>query len=245
MNRATRLILIACFVFMAAGPLPAAAQTIAAASPGQIFRDCGDCPEMVVVPAGRFMLGSDEFGNERPAHEVTIAKPFAIGRDPVTFAQWDACVTAKACTHNPPRWGRREDEPVLSASWDDITSEYLPWLRKTTGKDFRLPSEAEWVYATRGTSFGLRDPGESTREWVEDCYRNSYDGAPVDGSARTSDCEPAKYGPGLLRGVRGTERNITPPSVSHIVPPLIAVSRGAGASAFRDKTRGFRLARSL
>jgi formylglycine-generating enzyme required for sulfatase activity len=245
MDRADTSILITTFVLVAAAILPAGAQSVDTPRPGHVFRDCPDCSEMVVVPAGRFILGSDELGNERPAHEVTIGKPFAIGVRPVTFEQWNACVAAKACTHNPPRWGRREDEPVLSVSWDDITNEYLPWLRRTTGKDYRLASEAEWVYAARDKSFGLRDTGESTREWVEDCYRNSYDGAPVDGTARTTDCEPATYGPGLLRVVRGTERNITPPSVSHILPPLIAVSRGAGASGFRDKTRGFRVARPL
>jgi formylglycine-generating enzyme required for sulfatase activity len=192
-----------------------------------------------------FILGSDEQGNEKPAHEVTIAKPYAMGTHPVTFAEWQACVSAKGCRHNPPRFGRRDNEPVLSVSWEDIVNEYLPWLRNVTGKNYRLPSEAEWMHAASDASFGLHDVGESTWEWTEDCYRNSYTDAPADGSAQTTDCQTAKYGPGIMRVVRGRERNITPPAVSTIVPPLIAVPRSAGASGFRDKTRGFRLARSL
>jgi hypothetical protein len=74
-----------------------------AAKPGSDFTECViGCPTMVVVPAGKFMMGSpesekDRSNDEGPQHEVTIAKPFAVGRTELTFAEWDACVTAGAC----------------------------------------------------------------------------------------------------------------------------------------------------
>jgi formylglycine-generating enzyme required for sulfatase activity len=76
---------------------PALAQNAEAMKPGQAFRDCPECPEMVVIPAGRFMMGSPESEDGRldlegPQHAVTIVKPFAVGRYEVTFAEWDACV---------------------------------------------------------------------------------------------------------------------------------------------------------
>src|ERR1700724_666518 len=66
------------------------------------FRDCSDCPEMVVVPAGSFMMGSaaKEPGhseNEQPQHKVTIADPLAIAKFEVTFDEWDACVADGGC----------------------------------------------------------------------------------------------------------------------------------------------------
>jgi formylglycine-generating enzyme required for sulfatase activity len=141
---------------------------------------------------------------------------------------------------------------VVGVSWDEVTSEYLPWLSRTSGKTYRLLSEAEWTYvASRSgdASFGVKDLGVKDLgdafEWVEDCYQASYVGAPADGSAWTTKCETAKYGNGLLRVVRGAERNLTPSSVAGIVPPLVAISRNNGASGFRDKFRGFRVARSL
>ena len=76
---------------------------------GSLFRDCDQCPEMVVVPAGRFRMGDlsgDGFSDERPVHEVTIAAPFAVGRYEVTFAEWDACLAGGDCTHRPTGgWG--------------------------------------------------------------------------------------------------------------------------------------------
>ena len=110
---------------------------------------------MVVVPAGEFMMGSPagEEGrsdDEGPQRKVTIAKPFAVGKFEVTFAEWDACVAAGGCKHKPDDqgWGRGK-RPVINVSWDDITKEYLPWLSRKTGKTYRLLTEAEWEYAAR------------------------------------------------------------------------------------------------
>src|SRR5262245_23517724 len=76
--------------------------------PGETFRDCPSCSEMVVVPAGDFMMGATDTVYERPEHRVNIANPFAIGRREVTFEEWDACVAAGGCRHQPSDhgWGR-------------------------------------------------------------------------------------------------------------------------------------------
>ena len=73
---------------------------------GRVFRDCPECPEMVVVPAGEFLMGSpdSEKGrgkDEGPQHKVTFAQPFAVGKFEVTFAQWDACQAEGGCAHKP------------------------------------------------------------------------------------------------------------------------------------------------
>jgi Sulfatase-modifying factor enzyme 1 len=85
---------------------------------------------------------------EDPPHEVTIAKTFAVGRTEVTFAEWDICVAEGACLKaSDSGWGRG-DRPVINVSWDDA-KEYVAWLSRITGKDYRLLSEAEWEYAAR------------------------------------------------------------------------------------------------
>ena len=127
------------------------------------FRDCAECPEMVAVPAGSFMMGAPEeeegsSGAERPVHRVDIAAPFAIGVHEVTFAQWDACVAAGGCDGYEP-WSShvgqaRANRPVTEVSWHDAQG-YVEWLSAHTGATYRLPSEAEWEYAARA---GTRTP---------------------------------------------------------------------------------------
>jgi formylglycine-generating enzyme required for sulfatase activity len=137
----------AAWSWVAAGQTPPPAPAVP--EPGEIFRDCVDCPEMVVVPAGEFTMGSGETVYEKPEHKVVIANPFAIGRREVTFEEWDRCFAAGGCKHWPEDhgWGRGR-RPVIDISWDDAQL-FLSWLSQTTKRAYRLPSEAEWEYAAR------------------------------------------------------------------------------------------------
>jgi formylglycine-generating enzyme required for sulfatase activity len=139
----------------APAPPPAPAQTSIetpradTAKAGDVFRDCADCPEVVVVPAGSFQMGSTtEY--EGPVHAVKIDKPFAVGRYEVTFDEWDRCVEEGSCKHRPDdrEWGRG-NRPVINVSWLDAKA-FVTWLSEKTGQTYRLPSEAEWEYAARG-----------------------------------------------------------------------------------------------
>ena len=223
------------------GTLDATAQAV-----GEVFRDCELCPEMVVVPPGTFTMGSpsDEEGRldyEAPQLRVTIGYGFAVGVYEVTFEEWDACVQAGGCEGyavDDEDWGRGR-RPVIGVSWDRAWL-YADWLTATTGKEYRLLSEAEWEYVARaGTQtarywgetpqeqcryangydaigyaehsddygfpdpvgcrdrqastalvgsyrpngFGLYDVLGNVEEWVDDCWNDSYKGAPADGSA--------------------------------------------------------------
>ena len=138
----------------------------AAMRPGTVFSDCAACPEMVVVPAGSFMMGSPSseegrFGDEGLQHRVTIGSPFAVGVYEVTFAEWDACVRAGGCGGYRPGdegWGR-DRRPVINVSWDDAQG-YVRWLSGETGEDYRLLTEAEWEYVARAGTQTARYWGE-------------------------------------------------------------------------------------
>ena len=254
---------------------------LTATSPaGTTGRECDACPEMVVVPAGRFQMGdlSGDAGiDEKPVHDVTIDDPFAVGRYEVTFAEWDACVAGGGCTDRPDDqgWGRGT-RPVIYVSWDDA-QEYVRWLSRETGKLYRLLSEAEWEFVARaGTTtkywwgnqadhdhanygkdeccggavagadrweytspvgsfnpnaFGLFDTAGNVYEWVEDCWNDTYSGAPADGSAWTSgNCDSR-----VLRG--GSWVNFP--------RNLRSASRDGIITGYHNRYDGFRVARTL
>jgi formylglycine-generating enzyme required for sulfatase activity len=115
------------------------------------FKDCERCPQMVVIPAGEFTMGSPpaELGAETQ-HRVTIAAPFAVGKFEITFDEWGACVKDGGCGGYRPddqHWGRGR-RPVIDISWEKAEA-YANWLSRKTGKPYRLLSEAEWEYAAR------------------------------------------------------------------------------------------------
>jgi len=124
------------------------------------------CPEMVVAPAGEFLMGAtsseiaaltkelsqaaDLWKSEGPQRRVTVPRPFAVGRFAVTFAEWDACVADGGCNGYRPKdegWGRGK-QLVINVNWDDAKA-YAAWLSRKTGRTYRLLSEAEREYATR------------------------------------------------------------------------------------------------
>lgn len=126
---------------------------------GSRIQDCDSCPQLVVVPVGEFVMGSDQGRpEERPPHSIALAEPFAIGVYEVTVQEWDACLREGACDLAPKS---RADStlPMSNVSWDDAR-QYLDWLSRKTGKAYRLPSEAEWEYAASG--------GSKTRFWWGD-----------------------------------------------------------------------------
>ena len=146
-------------------------------TPGQTFRDCADCPEMVVIPSGKFTIGSpanesNRFSVEGPQKAINI-KQFAAGKFDVTRKQWNAFVvatnrgTSKGCAwsgfkdssrkdweSNPDAsWNnlgfpQDDDHPVVCVTWNDA-QDYTRWLSKKTGNNYRLLTEAEWEYSAR------------------------------------------------------------------------------------------------
>jgi len=134
-------------------------------------------PEMVRIPAGRFLMGSptDEAGHESdegPQHEVAVPA-FELGKTEVTFDQWDACVADGGCTHKPDHYGMgRGRRPVIDVSWDDA-QQYVAWLSRKTGRTWRLPTEAEWEYAARAGTGTAHFWGNDANRGC--AYANGYD----------------------------------------------------------------------
>ena len=162
--------------------------------PGGVLRDCPSCPEMVVIPAGEFQMGSPEewpWEEEQPQHRVRVGR-FALGRYEVTRAEYAAFSAATgrdpdSCfaytvewrpgqNWRSPGYPQTDEHPVVCVSWDDARA-YVRWLSRETGANYRLPSEAEWEYAARG--------GTTTRwYWGEDSTGQCSNANGADAAAR-------------------------------------------------------------
>jgi len=177
-------------------------------SPGHTFRDCSQCPEMIVVPSGSFMMGAHEgehdwalshgglierLVDEKPRHRVSFERPFSIGKNEVTKSQYadfvrvtgyatGNCHAGGTGKWNPapkknwrnPGFDQTPDSPVVCVSWDDAKA-YTRWLSDRTGKEYRLPTEAEWEYAARAGTKSMRYWGND-KDNSEGCaYANVAD----------------------------------------------------------------------
>ena len=233
-------------------------------------RDCAVCPEMVMVPAGSFTMGSpsSETGRSRdevPQHRVTFSKDFAVGKFEVTYAEWDACAADGGCNgYKPPDegWGRGT-HPVVNVSWNDAQA-YIAWLRRKTGKPYRLLSESEWEYAARAATvsafyWGARASPASAKynasngtATVGSYAPNSFGLYDMSGNVSewASDCLNNSYegapadgsawttGNCDLHALRGGAWNSGPSN-------LRSANRDWDAAGFRVNRNGFRVARGL
>jgi formylglycine-generating enzyme required for sulfatase activity len=155
---------------------------------GDSFKECArDCPEMVVVPSGEFMMGSPESepgrdNNEGPQHKVVFAGPFAVARFDVTFDDWDACVSYGDCTRAGD--SGRGHHPIINVTWDDARH-YAAWLSRMTGNSYRLLSEAEFEYAARAGT-------QTAYPWGDEVGKNNANCAGC--GSRWDDRQPSPVG---------------------------------------------------
>ncbi len=283
-------------------PVPAPAKPAALPNAGTVIRDCPVCPEMKVLPGGRFKQGSPGgYASARVVHWVAIRRPIAMSTNPATVDDFRQFVAATGrdmhgcdiydggwkpradASWDRPGFSQTGDDPVTCVSWDDAEA-YAKWLSTRTGHRYRLPSASEWEYAARaGTEtpspwaaddrsacananvadasarhrypgwtvfpcddgyvytspagvfkpspFGLNDMLGNVLQWTEDCWHDTYVGAPIDGSAwLDGDCSRHE--------IRGASWFSTP---SHVRVDY----RDRFPSDYRTSSVGIRLVREL
>jgi formylglycine-generating enzyme required for sulfatase activity len=221
------LLLVAAIGVLAAGVAAAvlfsqsdARRTSSGRPPGEVFRDCADCPEMVVVPAGRFMMGAADHEKsifaqwipwERPVHEVRFAKPFAVSIYPVTRDEYAEFVRQ---TNHPVDggchyWTTRETlDPTRSFRDPKFAGgpqggdhpavcvshqearKFASWLSERTGRRYRLLSDAEREYVARA--------GTTTAYWwgssISPAQANYYSDAPRNMTLPVKSFQPNPWG---------------------------------------------------
>lgn len=233
-------------------------------APGSSFKDCADCPEMVVLPSGTLNLEGGA---------AVDLRAFAIGRFEVTQHEWRALMGDRPSTVAGPR------RPVESVSWSEVQA-YVARLAARTGRPYRLPAETEWDYAAgagrqqrepysaspaysgaagplfmaleRGARtvgavgareanpFGLHDMHGNVGEWLADCGSRDYLPVPPDGAPRDGP-------PSCDRAVRGLRPGMYPGSVwLDSVPVTLRLDgRHSWPVGGKDRHIGFRVALSI
>lgn len=199
---------------------------------GEPFRDCPECPLMVRVPSGSFPMADLERSPAGSVREWTLSEPLAVGVYEVTFDEWDACRQAGACLGHPLSdgdWGRG-DRPAINLHWENAQS-YVVWLRESTGKGYRLLTEAEWEYAARAgtsTKYGWGDEIGANRANCAGC------GSPWDGdrTAPVGSFAPNAWG---LHDMHGNIWELVTDCwrVSHVGAPLDGGARLNGECSKR------------
>ena len=238
----------------------------------ETFRDCADCPQMVSIPAGSFMMGSpaSEAGRldrEGPQRRVTVPA-FAAGKFEVTWNEYTACVSAGGCAALTADGFGGGTRPVTNVSWNEAVA-YTQWLSKKTGQTYRLLSEAEWEYAARAGSsgrwsFGDNEGSLGSYAWfssnaasathpVGTKTANAFGLFDMHGNVSewVQDCYVDNYASGqpsngsAYQGGSCSMRGMSGGTWFSNPPDLRSAFRSAGPATTRGNGFGFRVARTL
>ncbi len=145
--------------------------------PGDEFKDCSNCPVMIVIPSGSFSMGGPPVDQGRPYAEgelrlVHIPQNFASGKFEITYKEWEACVVDGQCPVAKKDDWSSDIHPVVNISWKEAFH-YTKWLSKKTKKPYRLLTEAEWEYVATGGISRARFFGIKTQKICS--FGNVYD----------------------------------------------------------------------